>query len=196
MLSLTSGHKFEQTPGDSEGILMCCSPWGCKESNTTEQLSNHRNNNSKNKVQLQFQLLLTEWLLLIFSRLCQMGINWYLIYIVEWSEWDNNAGTDPGHYQTHSNPLFDPFLMTLENAMSSESFHRDHPLENFWASKCMFPLNVCSSVPRPLSILWLFLSSAMTLISFLSTEVTTLSRIPRPILALSLSYPLGSLSEW
>ena len=37
-----SGHGFEQTPGDGErqGSLACCSPWGCKESNTilvTEQ---------------------------------------------------------------------------------------------------------------------------------------------------------------
>ena len=30
--------EFEQTPGDSErqGSLACCSPWGCKESDTTE----------------------------------------------------------------------------------------------------------------------------------------------------------------
>ena len=30
-----SGHEFEQTPGDSEGqgSLVCCSPWGRKESN-------------------------------------------------------------------------------------------------------------------------------------------------------------------
>ena len=36
------GHKFEQAPGDSEGqrSLACCSPWGCKESDTTEQLNN------------------------------------------------------------------------------------------------------------------------------------------------------------
>ena len=32
------GHKFEQAPGDSEGqgSLLCCSPWGHKESDTTE----------------------------------------------------------------------------------------------------------------------------------------------------------------
>ena len=32
-----NGHKFEQTPGDKEGqmSLACCSPWGCKESDTT-----------------------------------------------------------------------------------------------------------------------------------------------------------------
>ena len=29
-----NGHEFEQTPRDSEGqgSLVCCSPWGCKES--------------------------------------------------------------------------------------------------------------------------------------------------------------------
>ena len=44
MASLTrlSGHEFEQTPGDGEGqgSLVCYSPWGCKESDTTEQLNN------------------------------------------------------------------------------------------------------------------------------------------------------------
>ena len=37
-----NGHEFEQTPGDSEGqgSLACCSPWGCKQLNTTERLNN------------------------------------------------------------------------------------------------------------------------------------------------------------
>ena len=32
------GHEFEQAPvvGDGQGSLMCCSPWGCKELDTTE----------------------------------------------------------------------------------------------------------------------------------------------------------------
>ena len=32
------GHEFEQPPGvsDGQGSLACCSPWGCKESDTTE----------------------------------------------------------------------------------------------------------------------------------------------------------------
>ena len=32
-----NGHEFEQTPGDSEGqgSWACCSPWGCKELDTT-----------------------------------------------------------------------------------------------------------------------------------------------------------------
>ena len=38
-----NGHEFEQSPGDDEGqeSLVCFSPWGCKESNTTEELNNH-----------------------------------------------------------------------------------------------------------------------------------------------------------
>ena len=34
-----NGHEFEQTPGDGEGqgSLACCSPWGHKESDMTEQ---------------------------------------------------------------------------------------------------------------------------------------------------------------
>ena len=36
------GHEFQQTSGDSEGQgnLACCSPWGHKESETTERLKN------------------------------------------------------------------------------------------------------------------------------------------------------------
>ena len=36
-----NGHEFEQTPGDGEGqgSLVCCSPWGHKESDTTERLN-------------------------------------------------------------------------------------------------------------------------------------------------------------
>ena len=38
-----NGHEFEQTLGDGEGqgSLGCCSPWGCKELDTTEQLNNN-----------------------------------------------------------------------------------------------------------------------------------------------------------
>ena len=35
------GHEFEQAlrVGDAQGSLTCCSPWGCKESDMTEQLN-------------------------------------------------------------------------------------------------------------------------------------------------------------
>ena len=38
-----NGHEFEQTLGDSEvqGTLACCSSWGHKEVDTTEQLNNN-----------------------------------------------------------------------------------------------------------------------------------------------------------
>ena len=44
-----NGHELGQTLGDSEGQggLACCSPWGSKESDTTEQL------NKNNKVVCQ-----------------------------------------------------------------------------------------------------------------------------------------------
>ena len=35
------GHEFEQAPGvcDGQGSLVCHSPWGCRESDITEQLN-------------------------------------------------------------------------------------------------------------------------------------------------------------
>ena len=38
-----NGNEFEQTPGDGEGerSLACCSPWGGKELDITEQPNNH-----------------------------------------------------------------------------------------------------------------------------------------------------------
>ena len=36
-----NGHEFEQAPGvgDEQGGLVCCSPWGHKELDTTEGLN-------------------------------------------------------------------------------------------------------------------------------------------------------------
>ena len=38
-----NAHEFEQTLGDGggQGSLVCCSPWGLKESDTTEQPNNN-----------------------------------------------------------------------------------------------------------------------------------------------------------
>ena len=40
--------EFEQALGDGEGqgSLVCCSPWGCKESDKTERLHNNTPRNS------------------------------------------------------------------------------------------------------------------------------------------------------
>jgi len=41
---LLNGHEFEQSAGDGEGqgSLACCSPWGQKELDMTEQLNSNR----------------------------------------------------------------------------------------------------------------------------------------------------------
>ena len=41
-----NGNELGQTQGDGEGQggLACCSPWGCKESDTTGQMNNKNNN--------------------------------------------------------------------------------------------------------------------------------------------------------
>ena len=38
------GHEFVQAlgVGDGQGGLMCCSPWGCKELDTTVRLNNNK----------------------------------------------------------------------------------------------------------------------------------------------------------
>ena len=43
-----NGHEFEQAlgVGDGQESLACCSPWGCKELDMTEQ---QKNNNSKSQ---------------------------------------------------------------------------------------------------------------------------------------------------
>ena len=43
---LASAHELDQTPGTSEGQrgLTCCHPWGCKESDPTQQLNSKNNN--------------------------------------------------------------------------------------------------------------------------------------------------------
>ena len=67
MASLTHGHKFKQVLGDGEGqgSLVCCSPWGHKESDTTEQLNN--NSMSIESMMLSNYLILCRPLLLLPS---------------------------------------------------------------------------------------------------------------------------------
>ena len=42
LLNRLNAHEFEQTleDGEGQGSLACCSPWGSKESDTTERLNN------------------------------------------------------------------------------------------------------------------------------------------------------------
>ena len=51
-------HEFEQTPGDIEeqGSLRCCSPWGHKELDMTEQLNNKKNVEKEGKYWWEHQI--------------------------------------------------------------------------------------------------------------------------------------------
>ena len=50
-----NGHEFEQAMGDGEGqeSLMCCSPWGSKESDRIEQLSNENKQTDKGTLKVK-----------------------------------------------------------------------------------------------------------------------------------------------
>ena len=70
------GHEFEQAPavGDGQGSLACCSPWGCKESDSTEGL----NWTEECIVFLLFHIL-TRTCLIIASLI---DVKWYLIVVL------------------------------------------------------------------------------------------------------------------
>ena len=61
------GHEFEWAPGvgDGQGGLACCSPWGHKESDTTEQLNGN--------VQCLFRKILQKVTIRLFMRQTAFG---------------------------------------------------------------------------------------------------------------------------
>ena len=63
-----NGHELEQAPGDGEGqgSLACCSPWGHKELDTTEQLNANSNCASRDEPNLWYIFLKSYFGLLIF----------------------------------------------------------------------------------------------------------------------------------
>ena len=58
-----TGHEFEQDPGvgDGQGSLVCCSPWGHKESDTTERLNWTIGTNVKKHNNLENDYILHRW---------------------------------------------------------------------------------------------------------------------------------------
>ena len=64
---IDSGPEFEQGLGDGggQGSLACCSPWGCKESDSTEQLNNLLNVHAESSSSPSKSLSHQEILLLI-----------------------------------------------------------------------------------------------------------------------------------
>ena len=65
-----NGHEFEPAPGDGEGqgSLAFCSPWGCKELDTTERL----NNNNK------FKIVSSSWRIVFFFYCVLTFFKWLL----------------------------------------------------------------------------------------------------------------------
>ena len=58
-----NGCKFAQTLGNGgvQGSLVCCSPWGCKESGMTERLNNNSKSDSRVQV-LDHYTIVTQWI--------------------------------------------------------------------------------------------------------------------------------------
>ena len=52
------GHEFEQASGVGDGLggLVCCSPWGCKELDMTEQLNWTESSQEKEKNDIVYDL--------------------------------------------------------------------------------------------------------------------------------------------
>ena len=55
-----NGHEFEQAPGDGDGqgSLVCCSPWGRKESDTTKRLNNNNSLADHLDISKKYKLIL------------------------------------------------------------------------------------------------------------------------------------------
>ena len=100
-----NGHEFEKTPGvgDGQGGLVCCSPWGCKESDMTEQL-NWSSNLIANAItfsQFYFLKSLAYWIVFWLSLWCffvfwlplhgtclVISIHWmFLFYFIFFFSW-------------------------------------------------------------------------------------------------------------
>ena len=75
------GHEFEQAlgVGDGQGSLVCCSPWGCKESDTTVSELNWRNYSKS------FNLSLLS--LLIDKVGIIMGPPYGIVKRINWANW-------------------------------------------------------------------------------------------------------------
>ena len=108
-----NGHEFEQTPGDGEGqaSLACCSPWGCKELDTTEQLNNkHEGGKLKqgnSKLQNRKSLFYEHWELYPTASLSK---KWMYQYIFPKRRMQQNLKEDNKRWQTQQSPAPFPFL--------------------------------------------------------------------------------------
>ena len=82
-----NGHGFGWTPGagDGQGGLVCCSSWGCKESDTTEQLSWTHNIYATSLRDIKHKIMATSSR--ITSKVNFITFSFYRIHLIgKWSE--------------------------------------------------------------------------------------------------------------
>ena len=83
-----NGHQFEQAlgVGDGQGSLACCSPWGHKESDLTEQLTEQDCQPLKGR---DFVFSATQGTSsILFANWTQQTLNKYLHNVVLWAKSD------------------------------------------------------------------------------------------------------------
>ena len=82
------GDKFEQAlgVGDGQGSLVCCSPWGCKELDMTEQLNWTELNCSLPGFSFHgiFQARILAWVSIPFSRGSSQEIKPVFLHLLHW----------------------------------------------------------------------------------------------------------------
>ena len=111
-----NGHEFEQALGDDEGqgSLGCCSPWGCKESDMTEQL----NSNNKQSCLLDEERSGQIWAGLLLELKAGNGLGnlWNSSFSSCWS----------GALTAVKIPTFMPHMLRASSLASLQNFPSGH----------------------------------------------------------------------
>ena len=130
------GHEFEQTLGDGEGLgsLICCSPWGRKESDLTEQL-----NKSSQTSNFQAPLLKLRWLRGL-SWVCLYGYMWTCVCVSTSFFCRSSVTGKVSGYFLDALLLMSPGQNLLELSLSSwRMLPRGDPASSPWRPPVTFP---------------------------------------------------------
>ena len=144
-----NGHESEQTPGDSEGqgSLVCCSPWGGRESDTTECLNN--DNNVKKKCKGEWTCPSPAPNFLMISHCPKLKSQ--TLSLTPWFSLIWHLSTFPAHLMpffhiiTSILAFLYLLLLWLGIIFSSPGWPLFHP---FPSPKCHFLVKVFPNVPR------------------------------------------------
>ena len=96
-----NGHESEQAlgVGDGQGGLVCCSPWGCKESDTTERLN--WTDGSLSSVQLFY----------VFMLILSSSINYCSYTIVSYIQLSKFSNSAPSDLMVYSESFAYPYIL-------------------------------------------------------------------------------------